>query len=204
MISFAFEIFVRSISGYVFMVPGIILYFLYLKKRGKKQTKVHIFTVFIFCYLLIGMLTVTGINSFKAFTPRVVLVPFLDMVNGPIDTLLNIVLFIPFGFLVPLLYKKYYKPNKIVLLGFMFSLSIETIQMFGMGSTDINDLITNVIGTFLGCCIYKSISKKSGDCEKFKTICINDSIEILMLTVYSFIIMITIQPIIIASLFKLA
>lgn len=204
MVSFAFEIFIRSISGYIFIVPGIILYFLHLKKIGKKQTKAHIFTMFIFCYLLIGMLTVTGINSFKAFSPRVVLVPFLDMVNGPIDTLLNIVLFIPFGFLVPLLYKKYYKPNKIVLLGFLFSLSIEIIQMFGMGSTDINDLITNVMGTFLGYRICKFISKKSGNCEKFKATCINDSIEILMFIVYSFIIMVTIQPIIIASLFNLA
>jgi hypothetical protein len=42
MISFVFEIFIRSISGYIFIVPGIILYFLHLKKIGKKQTKAHI------------------------------------------------------------------------------------------------------------------------------------------------------------------
>ncbi len=201
--SYVLEILVRSISGYIFIVPGLILYFLLLKKKGEKQTNAHIFTVFIFGYLLIGMLTVTGINSFKAFSPRLALVPFLDMVRGPMDTLLNIILFIPFGFFVPLLYKKYYNPIKVVLLGFIFSLSIEMIQMFGMGTTDINDLVTNVIGTFLGYCICKFLSKNNSY-EKFKAISINDSVEISVLIAYSFIIMVTIQPIIISSLFKLA
>ena len=61
-------------------------------------------------------------------------------------TMLNIVLIIPLGFFLPLLYKKYDSLGKIALVGFLVSLSIEIAQMFGTGATDINDLITNTVG----------------------------------------------------------
>ena len=35
------DILIRSISGYVFIVPVFILYFLYLKKSGRKQSLLH-------------------------------------------------------------------------------------------------------------------------------------------------------------------
>lgn len=94
------DILVRSVSGYVFIVPVLILYFLYLKKSGRKQSILHITAVFLFCYYLFGILTVTGIGytSTMSFRPRISLIPFVDMINGPIDTMLNIALFVPFGF----------------------------------------------------------------------------------------------------------
>ena len=92
------EILIRSISGYVFTIPGLLLYFIYLKKLKKKQTIPHIVTAFVFCYYLIGVLTMTGINSFEEFSPRIVFIPFIDMVKGPVDTILNVVLFLPLGF----------------------------------------------------------------------------------------------------------
>lgn len=77
--------------------------------------------------------------------------------------MLNIVLFIPLGFFLPLLYKKYDSLGKIALVGFLVSLSIEIAQMFGTGATDINDLITNTVGACLGFIIckwlYKAIPK---------------------------------------------
>lgn len=63
------EILIRSISGYIFIIPGIILYFLLLRQFAKKQTPFHITTTFIFCYYLIGILTMTGIGKLKAFDP---------------------------------------------------------------------------------------------------------------------------------------
>ena len=89
------EILMRSISGYIFIIPGIILYFGALRKSAKRQTPLHITTAFIFCYYLIGILTMTGIGKLKAFDPTLVLVPFRDMISGPIDTMLNIILFVP-------------------------------------------------------------------------------------------------------------
>ncbi len=139
------DILVRSISGYVFLVPALIFYFLFLKKSKRKQSAFHICAVFLFYYYLFGILTVTGIGytSTMSFRPKISLIPFFDMISGPIDTILNVVLFVPLGFFLPLLYQEYGHIKTVVLTGFLFSLSVEIFQMFGWGSTDINDLITN-------------------------------------------------------------
>ena len=199
------DILIRSISGYIFIVPGLILYFGYLIKTQKRQTLLHIVTAFVFCYYLIGIMTMTGIHAFKSFSPRIVLIPFLDMISGPVNTVLNVILFIPLGFFLSLLYEKYNKINRIAFTGFLFSISIEIVQMFGMGSTDINDLITNTVGTCLGYCIYKLLTKIAQKelCEKFQANRINDYIEVLFFVLYSFTVMVTIQPLIIHKFFRL-
>lgn len=92
------DILIRSISGYVFIVPGLLLYFICLKKTNKNQMPLHIATAFVFCYYLIGVLTMTGIGKLKVFEPTIVLIPFRDMISGPIDTILNVILFAPLGF----------------------------------------------------------------------------------------------------------
>jgi len=199
------DILIRSISGYIFVVPGILLYFLCLKKSEKTQSLLHIAAVLVFCYYLIGVLTMTGIGKLQSFSPRIILIPFLDMISGPMDTILNVILFFPLGFFLPLLYKRYNRISRVVLTGFLFSLSIEIIQMFGRGSTDINDLITNTVGVCLGYFIYKVLSKLIQDefRRKFQANKINDGIEVLFFITYSFVIMVTIQPWVIHSLFKL-
>jgi len=199
------DILIRSISGYIFVVPGILLYFLCLKKSGKNQTSLHVLTIFVFCYYLIGILTMTGIGKLKSFSPKMVLIPFLDMISGPMDTVLNVILFFPLGFFLPLLYKKYNRISSVALTGFLFSLAIEIIQMFGRGATDVNDLITNTVGTCLGYFIYKLLSKpiRKELRRRFQANKINDGIEVLFFIVYSFVIMVTIQPLVIHSLFRL-
>lgn len=142
------------VSGYLPLIPILFLYFIILFLKGIKQTFAHIFLIFVFCFYLIGILAMTGVWWFRSFSPKFVWIPFIDMVRGPIDTLLNIVLFIPLGLFLPLSYQKFDKIGKIALAGFLISLSIEIIQMFGCGATDINDLITNTAGTCLGYYIY--------------------------------------------------
>lgn len=199
------DILIRSMSGYVFVVPGLLLYFMHLKKLGKKQSAYHIVTALIFCYYLIGILTMTGIGKLKPFAPRLVLIPFVDMISGPIDTILNVVLFVPLGFFTPLLYKKYNRISKIAFSGFLLSLAVELVQMFGRGATDVNDLITNTVGACLGYFVYILFAKaaRKDFCKKFQANNINDDAEMLLFTVYSFLIMVTIQPFVIHSLFRL-
>jgi len=199
------DILIRSISGYIFVILGVLVYFWSLKKSGRKQTTIHIAAAFVFCYYLIGVLTMTGIGKLKPFSPNIVLIPFLDMISGPIDTILNIILFLPLGLFLPLLYKKYDRISSVALTGFLFSLSIEIVQMFGRGSTDINDLITNTIGAGLGYFIYKLLSKlaRKNVYEKFQSNKINAEMEVLFFIAYSFLIMVTIQPCVISSLFGL-
>lgn len=201
------DILVRSIIGYVFIVPVLILYFLYLKKSGRKQSILHITAIFLFCYYLFGILTVTGIGSTStmSFHPRISLIPFVDMINGPIDTMLNVVLFIPLGFFLPLLYKKYHHIKTVVLTGFLFSLSVEIVQMFGWGSTDINDLITNTLGACFGYFVYYFLSKALPNNlrKQLQSKSVNDMLEVLLLAIYTFTVMVTVQSWVIHSLLNI-
>lgn len=81
------------------------------------------------------------------------------MIRGPVDTVLNVVLFVPLGLFLPILYKRFEKIWKVALAGFLISLSVEIVQMFGCGSTDINDLMTNTIGACLGYFVFLLLNK---------------------------------------------
>ena len=129
----------------------------------------------------------------------------LDVYKRQIDTILNLVLFVPLGFFLPLLYKKYHHIKNVVLTGFLFSLSIEIIQMFGWGATDINDLIINTVGACLGYLIYYLLSKilPINFRKRLQSENVNDMVEIMLYAIYIFIVMITVQPWVVHSLLNI-
>ena len=64
---------------------------------------------------------------------------------------LNILLFVPFGYLLPLLRKRADRWRKVVLCGFVLSLGIELIQLVThLGMFDLDDLMNNTLGALLG------------------------------------------------------
>ena len=180
---------------------GVVLYFLHA--TGKKQTMGHIIISFVFCFYLVGILTMTGVCIGGSFSPRIVYIPFVDMIRGPIDTALNILLFVPLGFLLPILYRKYDGISKIALVGFLVSLSVEIAQMFGTGTTDINDLITNTVGACLGFLlfrlVYKAIPKSW--IKQIQVDGVQCYYELLFFWIGSLLIMLTIQVRIFHALF---
>ena len=63
----------------------------------------------------------------------------------------NIVAFFPFGFFLPLLLHKLRYFGKTICFGMLFSVLVETIQLFSMvGSFDVDDIILNTFGTMIG------------------------------------------------------
>ena len=68
-------------------------------------------------------------------------------------------MFMPFGFLIPLLWNVSNK--KVIVIGFCSSLFIEFCQLFLARGTDVDDLILNTTGTILGLLLYKMLYKKS-------------------------------------------
>lgn len=199
------QIMQRSLSGYIFAAPGVLLYFILQKKTGKGQTGAHIAGALIFGYYLIGVLTMTGIGKIKAFSPNFVWIPFAEMISGPADAALNLLLFVPLGFFLPLLYGKYDRISRTAAAGFGLSLSVEIIQMFGRGATDVNDLITNTAGACLGYFMYRLLASKVQKqlTGQFRAAGISGSGEVLLFTAYSFLIMVTVQPLMIHTLFRL-
>ena len=86
------------------------------------------------------------------------LVPFIDVSLGRGDFLrqvfLNVIMTLPFGFLFPLTRDKRANFGVTVFSCFLMSLGIELLQPFFDRSSDITDLITNVIGGALGYGLY--------------------------------------------------
>ena len=158
---------------------------------------------FIFLHLKERILTLTVIWYVSDFDPRIVYIPFVDMIRGPVDTILNVVLFIPLGIFLPLLYKKFDKMGKIALAGFLISASVEVVQMFGCGTTDINDLITNTVGACLGFCIYKMLCRiiPESYLEKIQVDGSQCIYELVIFWLCTLLMMITIQPQIYHALF---
>ena len=64
-------------------------------------------------------------------------------------------MFIPFGYLVPFIWKDYQKLFKTIVLSFSFSLLIELSQLITTRAVDINDLIANTLGGIIGYTIWK-------------------------------------------------
>lgn len=103
------------------------------------------------------------------------LVPFAapSMVDGKInfgEMIYNCLVFIPFGLLLNVNFKKIRFLPKLVLI-MAFSFTFELIQyIFAIGATDITDLITNTAGGFLGLKIYDLSNKYIKDESLDRTI----------------------------------
>ena len=86
-------------------------------------------------------------------------VPFLHMFSDYRSSLLNVLLFVPLGFFLPLFWKKFSAFGYTLLFGFCTSLLFEILQIFTFRATYINDLMTNTVGTVLGYLLARVVLK---------------------------------------------
>ena len=80
----------RALEGFVFAAPCVGIWFLGLRFHKKAPPFAHMLAAFGLCLYLSGVLAVTGIGKPFGFFPRISLVPFVDMIKGPVDTTLNV------------------------------------------------------------------------------------------------------------------
>jgi len=76
-----------------------------------------------------------------------------------INFLGNICIFMPIGFMVPLLWNRFNQFWKVALIGLLISLFIETTQLSQARSSDIDDLWLNTVGSMLGYNAYRIVTK---------------------------------------------
>lgn len=71
---------------------------------------------------------------------------------------LNTLLFVPLGYLVPMVSPFFRHGGRVLLLGFVCSLTIEIVQVTThLGWFDTSDLLHNTIGVWIGWIIYRKI-----------------------------------------------
>lgn len=84
------------------------------------------------------------------------------------EVIANMLIFVPLGIYLKMLDKD---NKKVILFGFVFSILLEISQfIFGLGATDITDVITNTVGTILGVCGYVLIEKIFKNKEKINNV----------------------------------
>ena len=67
----------------------------------------------------------------------------------------NVLAFMPFGFFLPVIWERTRHWYITVILSFAMSLTVETMQLVGkVGSFDVDDLLLNTIGGFVGYIIF--------------------------------------------------
>ncbi|MGN0982950.1 MAG: VanZ family protein [Candidatus Limivicinus sp.] len=115
---------------------------------------------------LAAVYNVAGAPELPYIYPRlnINLVPFWDITNGVeaylINSGLNILLFVPLGFILPLLWKEFRSRRTMCLTGFLLSLGIELAQLLNYRISDVDDLLMNTLGAFLGYELMLLLSRK--------------------------------------------
>jgi glycopeptide antibiotics resistance protein len=172
---------ISSILFFLCMLIYLIVYKIIM--HGKKMInykKAIIFSIFItYIYLVLNTtlfanfrdLGISGINL-ELFNSYIkVLRRFSNSIVWR-DIILNIFMFIPFGFLLPLLNKHFHKPYITWVLGLLFTLSIEITQLIiKVGAFDVDDIFNNFLGSIIGYFLVMSLLSSKFNKSKKKPKC---------------------------------
>lgn len=83
------------------------------------------------------------------------------------NLILNILMFVPFGFLLPCMFRKCQKPWITFAAGAGFTLLIEAVQLvFRLGIFEVDDILNNFLGAVIGYGIYRFLRFLVGLCRK--------------------------------------
>lgn len=170
--------YIIKMSPYMLIAIPIYLIFriIFLKTKKIGINWYHEAALLVFVIFIVGLASQTvipqleinenGISIIQNRVHKTNLIPFKVLsetytevfVNGYVNYFIinflgNIVMFLPFGLFIPLLWRASYKTA--VLTGFCSSLFIETCQLFLARGTDVDDLLLNTLGAFVGVLIYK-------------------------------------------------
>ncbi len=124
------------IAVLIFVVYIVVLFYLLFFAESMGRTSRH------FSY---NIRPFKEIKRFYEYRYRIGMQYFILNVIG------NIVAFVPFGFFLPEVNKRFSNMFLVVTAGMLFSLGVELLQLhFHIGSFDVDDIILNTSGTFAG------------------------------------------------------
>ncbi|PFD43466.1 VanZ family protein [Bacillus cereus] len=147
---------------YFFTIIFCVVFQIGLYSKAKRNISIrHFLWVYIFLFYLslvykvTQIATVWDISRYETWIRVSQINLTLFDTAGSMTYLLNIVLFMPLGFLLPTIWQQFRKMKNTVCAGFFFSLAIELNQLLNNRITDIDDLFTNTLGAVVGYVLYK-------------------------------------------------
>ena len=147
------------------LLPCMLYVLIQTKGFHRRTNFIHMTWVFIFLYYVYLVLETTGIGTIweiglypgMKLQEEINLIPFRDGIS--LSMILNVVMFMPLGFLLPLLWKEYQSLVRTAIIGFCFSCGIEFCQLFNRRVSDVDDLLMNTLGAILGWLIWIVFSR---------------------------------------------
>lgn len=154
--------------GYQFLsgfIPFLVVLLLLRRRKGRfsarRQAGFYVLSL-LFGLYLIGVFYVTGVGTlydalrtpFSGLLQRVNFIPFSREID-PVGYLLNVVMLVPFGFLLPMMAPTPRKLSHVLASGLGLSLLIELSQLLCSRGTDVDDLIMNTLGAGCGFLLYR-------------------------------------------------
>lgn len=133
--------------------------------RGRIQTLILYVVYACYLLLLVKVLLVSRVSDVEHrainFIPFASISEYLSGSSANLRTFAlgnvggNIVIFMPLGIFLPL-FKNIKSIRSNLLFVFLASLSVEAVQgLFGIGAADVDDIILNVMGGWIGILAYK-------------------------------------------------
>lgn len=147
---------IEIMAAAVFVIPVWAIYNK-LFFHSVKRTIVYM----AFGFYLSSILALVGFPSITSLELdfSVNIVPFVDMISDFANACLNILLFVPFGFFLPTLWSEFRNKKRVILTGLITTFAIEISQILTLRTTDINDVVTNTLGTIIGYYLAQTITK---------------------------------------------
>lgn len=163
-------IIVLPIIAIISLLIYLPIYLINRKKHGKRSLILHL-VIYAFIGVILSVLyaTIFSYGFDLTWNPEyhfLNLVPFIWVketysmgINKMIEQLLmNIIMIVPLGFIVPVVFKSLRKWWKTGISVAVFITCIETIQYFIGRSADVDDLIMNTFGGLIGYVIFFAFS----------------------------------------------
>ena len=168
------------------LIPIYLLLNRYAFRNAGKSVIYCVFSFYLVAvYVLVGMPNITYLR----FDISGNLIPVLGILGDLKNSVLNVALFVPLGLLLPLIWGKYRSGRETLLFGFGMSAAIELLQVFTYRATDVNDLITNVLGTALGFLLGKRLLHSCPKAARG-----DDAYELFLVCLIVLIVMFFVQP----------
>lgn len=132
------------------------------RKNGVSISGAYYVFILVFALYIIGVYHLTGMgtvydglrySNLEIRGDQINYIPFSHGID--ITSCLNVIMFLPFGFLIPVIWERMNSLIYAMGSGFAFSFLIEMSQLLNHRRTDVDDLIFNTLGAVIGFALYK-------------------------------------------------
>ncbi|MFV0341427.1 MAG: VanZ family protein [Anaerocolumna sp.] len=111
-----------------------------------------------YCFMIICLTLLTREPGSRFEVRLQIFRIFIGQIGDRIYAIENVLMFVPYGIMLPFISSKFDSVKVIIFIGFISSLTIEVTQyMTKRGFTELDDILNNVIGMMIGYLCIKAV-----------------------------------------------